>query len=85
MVPACTLTGGYQLTPCARITLGYSFLLLSDVARPGDQMEHGINSTRTGLAAAAQVPATGPVLPSFSFQNSSFWAQGISWGLELRY
>ena len=80
-----TLTGGYRLARWATLSVGYSFLLIADVARPGDQIDRQINSTLTGLAAAARMPTTGPALPSFPFQNSSFSAQGITFGLELQF
>jgi hypothetical protein len=90
VVPEATLVVAYQPTAWLRLCAGYNFLYLSDVARPGDQIDRAINTTRTGLAdvarAAGTGPAiTGPALPAFGFHDSSFWAQGVSVGLEFRY
>jgi hypothetical protein len=92
VVPQVDLSAGYDVTNWARLTAGYSLLYLSDVARPGDQIDRDINPTRTGLSAAqraAGVPlapaAVGPAAPAFSFRGSSYWAQGLGIGLELRY
>lgn len=49
-----SLRAGYQITNCIQIGLGYTFLLITDVARPGDQMKRKINPTLTGLADASR-------------------------------
>lgn len=48
------LRTGYQITDCVEIYLGYNFLMVSHVARPGDQMNRKINPTLTGLADASR-------------------------------
>lgn len=96
VVPEVNVTVGYQVTDWARASVGYSFLYLSDVARPGDLINRNINFTRTGVMAAAQAagiatglgfPAApvGPPGPTFTFHDSSYWAQGLNFGLEFRY
>src|SRR5262249_38319658 len=57
-----------------------------------DQIDRDVNPTRSGLSTAqraAAVPlapaAVGPGAPTFSFRGSSYWAQGLSFGLELHY
>ncbi len=43
------------------INLGYTFLWISKVLRPGDQIDRKINSTRTALADASRATVgTGP-------------------------
>ena len=61
---------GFQITPWMRGTVGYSFLYLSSVARPGNQ----IDNTFDGI--------THPLVPMAS---SSFWAQGLNLGLQFSY
>lgn len=85
-----TVKAGCQLGPFTRLFAGYSLLGISNVLRPGDQIDHVINSTRTGLAAASRdtaggPAASGPAAPTFLFQEASFWAQGLSCGLELQF
>lgn len=70
VAPALQLNLGYQFTPFVRGTIGYSFLYLSDVARPGNQIDNVYDGTVRPLA-----PMT----------NSSFWAQGINLGLQISF
>src|SRR5207248_2478320 len=85
---------GYQVTPHTRLTLGYSFLYLTDVARPGNQIDTGVNRAQlpSFTVVNGQVVAIpnsgqgiGPARPGFLFQHSDFWAQGVSFGIEFRY
>jgi Putative beta barrel porin-7 (BBP7) len=86
VAPEATFRLGYNLTEWAQLFVGYDFLYIDHVARPGDQIDRGINQTQllalTGLPAPALV---GPARPAFAFQDSSFWAQGISFGLAFRF
>jgi Putative beta barrel porin-7 (BBP7) len=76
VVPEVGLTMGYQVTRNLTATVGYNFLYMSNVVRPGDQIDRGIN-----FAA----PANGPTRPSAGFNSTDFWAQGINFGLQFRY
>ena len=42
-MPELGVTLGYQLNPCWRATLGYTFIYWSRVARAGDQIDRDIN------------------------------------------
>lgn len=58
------LRGGYKISDCFEIYLGYNFLLIDHVARPGDQINRKINPTLTGLATASRETAgtgVGPI------------------------
>ena len=62
------------------LTVGYTFLYLSDVLRAGDQIDTNIN--------VSQLPPgtlTGAPFPEFGFQSTGFWAQGLSFGIEGRF
>ena len=76
VVPQTSLKVGYQLTPRLRFTTGYDFLYWSRVARAGSQIDLTVDAV--GVA-----PPTGtPTRPTFAFQESGFWAQGLSFGLD---
>jgi hypothetical protein len=84
VVPELGLNVGYRVTNNLRVYVGYTFLYWSDVARPGSQIDTGINpsqlpvsSNGTGLVGARR--------PSFTFHDTDFWAQGINFGVELRF
>jgi hypothetical protein len=70
VVPEASFNVGYDLTSWARATIGYTFLSVSQVARPGEQIDR-------------QLAGTGH--PAFTFQGTDFWAQGLNFGLAFRY
>jgi hypothetical protein len=84
VIPEVGVNLGWNLTPNIKATFGYTFLYWSQVARPGDQIDHGVNQT---LVPTHQFYGTNTAdgRPAFSFRESSFWAQGISFGLEFKY
>jgi hypothetical protein len=69
-VPGFQLTVGYQFTPFIRGTIGYNFLLISNVVRPGNQ----IDNTYDGV-----------VHPLVPMTNTSYWTQGINLGLQVSF
>jgi hypothetical protein len=82
VVPEIGLKLGYQVTCHLRATFGYDFIYWSRVARAGDQIDFKVNPTL--------IPNGGPVTgdaahPQFTFQQSDFWAQGLTWGMEYRW
>lgn len=82
VVPELTAAAGYQVTDSLRAFVSYTFLYWTNVVRPGDVIDPVVNSTLVGTSVA---PAQGPARPAFAFRDSDFWAQGIGFGLELRY
>lgn len=81
VVPEVGVNAGAQITPRLRGFVGYTFLLWSGVTRTGDIIDLGVNTTQPPLGGGL----VGPARPQFSFGESSFWAQGINFGLEFRY
>jgi Putative beta barrel porin-7 (BBP7) len=70
VMPQLQLNLGYQFTPFVRGTVGYNFMYLSQVLRPGNQ----IDNVYDGFSR--------PYVP---MNNSSFWTQGINIGLNFSY
>jgi hypothetical protein len=68
----------FEVTESITATLGYTFLVWTDVARPGDLINR--NVAPEGVA----VPAGG-VFPSPKTGTSTFWAHGLNVGLEFRF
>ena len=91
VVPEATFRVAYRITKALQVSVGYTFLFASAVARPGDMVDRRINSTLTGLADASRasgkstIPPSGPELPGFRFHDSTFWAQGINFAVECRF
>lgn len=89
-LPELKIDLGYQVMPHLRIFSDYQILYLSNVARPGSQMNREINTTRTGLADAARatgssIAAIGAPSPVFQLHRSAYWAQGVSIGVSLKH
>ena len=85
IVPEININVGYQLTDAFRVFAGYDLLFLSNVLRPGNQIDRTINSSETiqsAIAGTGAPPGTRPVVP---LAGSEFWAQGVNFGLEFRY
>ena len=62
------------------LSFGYSWVLLSHVERAGEQIDLGVNVT--------QIPPgvlVGEARPGFPEAKSSYWAQGLSVGLECQF
>jgi hypothetical protein len=83
-VPEVGIQAGYYLTHHIRATVGYDFLLISDVLRPGDQIDRVVNPgfVPSSLVSGAQ---GGPDRPGILHNESTFWAQGITFGLDFSY
>jgi hypothetical protein len=89
VVPEIGLKLSYALTSWAQVHVGYNALYWSNVARPGAQIDSVLNSklipTGASLTGVQFNTSTEQGRPIFSFQDTSFWAQGITVGLEFRY
>jgi Putative beta barrel porin-7 (BBP7) len=86
VVPEVGLNLGYRITDWASVFAGYTFLYTNNVARPAKQINRNVNATQsvaiTDDPAAALV---GAAQPSFKFNSSDFWAQGLNVGLAFRF
>ena len=86
VVPELDLNVGVRLAPWASFIVGYSFLYLSSVARPGEQIDRVINPSQSS-AISTNFPAslTGPSRPEMVIHHTDFWAQGLNFALEFRF
>ncbi|HUG70256.1 MAG TPA: BBP7 family outer membrane beta-barrel protein [Pirellulaceae bacterium] len=78
LIPELGVTIGYQLTPCWQANFGYSLIYWDRTVRAGEQIDRSVNPN---LLPPEVDPFTGPLRPEFSFQENSFWAQGMNFGL----
>src|SRR5262249_40022373 len=83
-IPQIGLQLAYQFNPQVRAFVGYNFLYWSNVARPGDQVDPGVNPSQVP-ALRDGLHATGPARPASAVHETDFWAQGLSVGAEFRY
>jgi hypothetical protein len=83
--PEGQISVGGVLTEHLRASVGYNFLYLSRVLRPGDQIDTGINPAQ-GIPGS--FGGTGPAIPArpaFNFHETSYWVQGVTVSLEFRF
>jgi hypothetical protein len=94
VVPEVGLTLGYQVNDYVRVYAGYTGLLWSGVARPGQQIDTTLDVKRIPALAKVGTPAsflpttTSPVVPArpeIRFNDTTFWVQGLNCGVEFRY
>lgn len=85
-LPAGTIKLGYQWTQRLSTYIGYDGLYISDVVRPGDQINPVINPTLLPISQTfnPQFPF-GPPEPALKFERSDFYLHGFEFGLTFRY
>ncbi len=79
-IPEVGLSGGCWLTNYCKLSLGYTFLWISNVTRPADAIDRTTTIPTIGFP-----PPPGTTHPAFSFHDASFWTQGINLGMEIRF
>jgi hypothetical protein len=79
VVPQLDVNAGYHFSECLKAYVGYSLLGISDVVRPGDQIDR--------VVQLPTIPPDPGVLarPLFTPRQSGFWAQGITVGVALSF
>ena len=71
----------YNVTRHTQFVVGYSFMWLGDIVRPGDIIDPNVN----GLALDPTIPVTGPTRPRFDFQDSEMWLMGLNFGFQFDF
>jgi hypothetical protein len=86
VVPEANLNVGIRLSPWASFVVGYTFIYVSSVARPGDQIDRVINPSQApSINANPASTLVGPARPQLGVHDTDFWVQGVNFALELRY
>lgn len=83
-VPMVDIKTGVALNDNLRAFVGYTFLYWTNVARPGEQIDQAINTNLVPTSVNFGAPGV-PARPTPLLGNSNFWAQGVSFGVELRF
>jgi hypothetical protein len=84
VVPEFDLNMSYQVTPHAKVVIGYSFLYWTNVARAGEQINTNVDAQNVPNSPVFTQP-TGATNPHFTFVETGFWAQGLNVGLDCRW
>lgn len=87
--PQATFKASYRITQHLNAFAAYDFLYLSNVMRPGDQVDRTINVAQlpvaTGFNPTPPAQLAGPARPSAEAVPGDFFAQGISLGMGVTY
>jgi hypothetical protein len=82
VLPEIRAQAGWDPNPHIRVLVGFDFLYVSDVVRPGDQIDRRLNLTQTPELGRVLV---GPALPAPMFNHTDFWAYGLSAAVTFRF
>jgi Putative beta barrel porin-7 (BBP7) len=79
----CNATFGFNFTSWLTGTVGYNFIHLSSVARPGNMYSGRVDPTLVPLSASY---GTGSATTNpFSYRQDDFFVHGLNFGLVFRY
>lgn len=84
VLPAVEIRLGYQVTEGIQVHVGYNFLYLSSVMRPGEQIDSTLNPAQVPTFAQFVRGDIAPP-PLVPLRKTDFWAAGLDFGIELRY
>jgi len=82
VVPEVSLNVGYQVTRAINVFVGYNFLYVSQVLRPGDQVDPRWNPA---LIPTFGLTPSGPRLPAPLMNQSDWYAHGLNFGVGVRF
>ena len=83
-IPELGLKVSYHVNDRLRAFMGYDFIYWSDVVRPGNQINRNINVSHVPTSDLFN-SGDDPRQPAPLFHRSDFWAQGLAFGVELKY
>lgn len=83
VIPEINLKLGYEFNGWLRTYVGYDFLYLQHVLRPGNVTDtETINTQVTVTGTTQTINVTQPVI---RLRDQDVWVQGVNFGLEFRY
>jgi hypothetical protein len=84
VVPEVTFNVGYDVTQHVRLFVGYNLLYWSNVIRPGDQVDTGLDVNRIPNFGGG-APPLATVRPAVPMRDRDFFAQGVNFGVMLKW
>jgi hypothetical protein len=92
VLPEGGLSLGYDINDHWRFNVGYTFMFLSKVYRPGDQIDQTLDITRipvlndpTLVPDIAKVRPLNSIRPYVPMKSTDIWAQGINFSLTAKW
>lgn len=84
VAPEIGLKLGYRVTDNLTASFGYTFLCISTLTRPADNIDLVLD-TRQIPTSLDFDPAFRATRPAGGVHTSSFWAQGLDFGVDYRW
>jgi hypothetical protein len=78
------LKAGFDVNSHVRLYVGYDFLYWNEVVRPGNEIDRTLNLSQSTVLLGGGT-LVGAARPAPEFNQSSFWLQGLTFGVELRW
>jgi Putative beta barrel porin-7 (BBP7) len=86
VVPECQFKVDCCICCGLHAFVGYDILYWNQVVRPGNEINRDVNPTQSAVISGVSPPALmGPAQPAPVFNRTDFYANGLTFGLELRY
>jgi len=86
VVPEFEVKVGCCICPGVRAFIGYDLLYWNQVVRPGSQIDRSLNLSQSPVITQnPNATLVGTAQPVPLFNRSDFYANGVTFGLELRY
>ena len=86
VLPEAVIKLGYRFRDRSRFYVGYNFLYLSSVLRPGDQIDPGLDVNRIpNFPLPGTIPRLATVRPGVPLKDSDVFVQGISFSLQWKW
>jgi hypothetical protein len=85
VIPELQVKVGCDILPGLRAYVGYDIMYWNQVVRPGSQIDRNLNLTQSPAISQTSTGLVGAALPQPQFNKTDFYANGLMFGLELRY
>jgi hypothetical protein len=82
VAPATSLQVAYQMTKHASVFMGYDFLYISSVARPGDNIDRVLDPAGLPLPSGPGIVAA---RPAGGIKGTDFYVNALTMGLSFTY
>ncbi len=84
-VPEAGITLGFNVNSHIRLNASYSFLYWNQVVRPGGQIDRQVSPAQVPTDITFAPTTTPGSRPQFTFNDESFWAHTLTFGIEFHY
>ncbi len=84
-IPQLQLQLGWDMTPNLRLFVGYDFMGWLNVVRAADQIDRNINLSQLPISEGGSGMLIGVAAPARGFNQSTYYAQGLSLGVMFKW